>query len=141
MSIKDLANSLQEAASHATAAVKESAAAAVDRVTEAKEQLSDALPSKAQVKTAVGTALVTGGKVLIDPSGTIGQAAVKVGESLLGTSAGVRWFVVEVSDDGESRTFAFTDKSQAMTFYADARKQAGPVYLCEVVDGPERKET
>lgn len=139
MSLKDLANSLQEAATGATAAVKGKAAAAVGAVTEAKEQLTEALPSKAQVKTALGTALVTGGKVLIDPSGTIGEAAVKVGESLLGTSTGVKWFVVHVAEDGESRTFAFTDKSQATSFLEDARKQPGAVYLCEVVEGPERK--
>lgn len=139
MGIKDFANSLQEAASTATAAVKQSASAAVDAVTEAKDHIADALPTKQAVRTAMGTALVTGGKVLIDPSGTIGEAAVKMGQSLLGTAAGARWFVVRVGEDGESQTVAFTDKAQAMPFFEDARRQPGAVYLCEVVDGPDRK--
>lgn len=136
MSIKRIANTLQDAAASAGAVAKRSALATAGAVSGVPGQLAGALPDKSTLKAAVGGALVTGGKLLIDPKAVLGEAAVRMGENLRADPARIRCFVVVFDEAGAAQAFPFVDPTQARAFFDAAWQEHRRAYLCDVCDGP-----
>lgn len=97
--------------------------------------LSTASPGRT-LKGAVGKALVTGGRALLDPRAAVGEMAVRLGEGLLAGDDRLQWFVVRLDNEGRASTFAFVNHIDAQVFF-DGTLQAFPrQYLCKCVAGP-----
>ena len=136
MGLKNLGQSLQDAANSAGSAVKQSAQSTAEAIAKTPKQIADAMPSKQSLKSAMGNALVTGGKLLIDPKAVIGEAAVKMGENLLAKPESLNWFVIVVDEVGAAQAFAFNSKSDAQASLEETRRTHPRSYLCEVTDWP-----
>lgn len=132
MKIKTLANSLQYAAASAGAVARKSAGTLAG----VPGQLVNALPDQNTLKSAVGSALITGGKLLIDPKAALGEAAVKMGETLRERPGRIQHFVVILDDAGTAQATPFADAAEARAFFAAAWQEHRRAYLCDVSEGP-----
>lgn len=132
MKIRNIATSLQGAAATAGAAARKSA----DAVAGVPGHLASALPDRATLKSAVGSALVTGGKLLIDPKGTVGEVAVRMGENLRERPGSIRHFVIVLDDAGSAQVTPFGSDTEARAFFDAAWQEHRRAYLCDVSDGP-----
>lgn len=137
MLIKRITTTLHDAADSAGTLAKRSVRGTLEGIAQAPGHLADALPSKEQLKNVLGSALITGGKVLIDPRAAIGEAAVRIGESLLSDPARIRWFVIRVDAQGASESYAFHDTAAARECLDGLRRQGVRAYLCEVTERPD----
>lgn len=132
MKIKSIANTIQDAAANAGAAARKSA----DALAGVPGHLASTLPDRAALKSAVGSALITGGKLLIDPKGTVGEVAVRMGENLRERTGSIRHFVIVLDDAGTAQVTPFTSASEARAFFDAAWQERRRAYLCDVSDGP-----
>lgn len=132
MKIKTLTRSLHLAAANAGAAAKKSA----DTLAGVPGQLANALPDQNTLKSAVGSALITGGKLLIDPKAALGEAAVKMGENLRERPGRIQHFVVILDDAGTAQATPFTSATEARAFFDAAWQEHRRAYLCDVSEGP-----
>jgi hypothetical protein len=88
------------------------------------------------LKGAVGKALVTGGRALIDPRAAVGEMAVRIGEGLLADGDRLQWFVVRIDDEGRAHTFGFVKRDDAQVFFDGTLQAFARQYLCKCVAGP-----
>lgn len=133
-----LSKTVQGAASEVAGAMRIAAQTSFDAAREASEKVAAALPSKRTLQAAVGRALVTGGRALIDPRAAVGEMAVRVGEGLLADAEHPHWFVVRLDETGQATTFGFVKRADAQAFYQSSLKTFPLQYLCEAVAGPGR---
>ena len=54
----------------------------VDKTVELKDEAIEMLPTQQQVRYAVGTTIVLGGKALLNPREALGEAAIIVGNAI-----------------------------------------------------------
>jgi hypothetical protein len=99
-------------------------------------KVASALPSRRTLKVAVGRALVTGGRALIDPRAAVGEMAVRLGEGLLEDADRLHWFVVRIDDSGHATTYGFAKRADAQAFHDTTRKDFARQYFCECIAGP-----
>ncbi len=134
----DRLSKTRDAVSEVADAVRIAAQAGLVAAREASGKMASSLPAKRALKTAVGRALVTGGRALIDPRGAVGEMAVRLGEGLLEDAGQLHWFVVRLDDSGHAATYGFVRRADAQAFYDTTRKTFPRQYLCEAVVGPAR---
>jgi hypothetical protein len=117
-------------------ATRETKTQAPKRTAQRKLEVTAAPPPGKTLKGAVGKALVTGGRALIDPRAAIGEMAVRLGEGLLAGADRLQWFVVRIDDEGLTKTFGFVSRGDAQAFFDGTAKAFPRQYLCKCVAGP-----
>jgi hypothetical protein len=133
-----LSDTMKEAVTEVGGPMRTAAQSGFGAAREASGKVTSALPSKRTLKVAVGRALVTGGRALIDPRAAVGEIAVRLGEGLLEDADHLHWFVVRIDDAGRATTYAFIKRADAQAFYDTTRKAFPRQYLCESIAGPGR---
>ena len=133
-----LSDTVKGAVTEVAGAMRTAAQTSLGAAREASGKVASALPSSRKLKVAVGRALVTGGRALIDPRAAVGEIAVRLGEGLLEDADQLHWFVVRIDDAGHAVTYGFVKRADAQAFYDTTRKQFPRQYLCESIAGPSR---
>jgi hypothetical protein len=91
----------------------------------------DALPSKSVVMRGLGTALIAGGKLLIDPRAAVGEMAVTLGRSMINDSS-PEWLVLEANEAGFLPLFRGKE-AIVREAYTKAIADRRVVILCQVM--------
>jgi len=133
-----LSRTVKGAVNEAAGAMKDAARTSLGAAREVSGKVASALPSRRTLKSAVGRALVTGGRALIDPRVAVGEIAVKLGEGLLDDADQLHWFVVRIDDAGHATTYGFAKRADAQAFHDTTLKAFPRQYLCECIAGPGR---
>lgn len=137
-SAERLSMTVKGAVTEAAGAMMVAAQTGFGAAREVSGMVASALPSRRTLKVAVGRALVTGGRALIDPRAAVGEMAVRLGEGLLEDADQLRWFVVRIDDSGHATTYGFVKRADAQAFFDTTLKAFPRQYLCESVAGPGR---
>lgn len=93
--------------------------------------ITAAMPSKETLKRGLGMALITGGKLLIDPRAAVGEMAITLGNSLVSQNS-PEWLVLEATETAFLPVYR-GNREQCQAEYEKAVQQGKIVILSQVV--------
>ncbi|MFZ6657391.1 hypothetical protein [Undibacterium sp. TJN19] len=96
-----------------------------------KNTVADALPSKKVVMRGLGSALIVGGKLLIDPRAAVGEMAVSLGRSMISDKS-PEWLLLEANEAGFLPLYRGKE-ALVREAYSSAIAEGRIVILCQVM--------